>query len=42
MLTLSQLFLIAGCGLILLVCGIVDAREYARRRRVERMVRRCM
>ena len=29
--------LVSG-GLILLVCGIVDAREYARRRRI---VRRC-
>lgn len=38
MLTLSQLVLIAGCGLILLVCGIVDARELARRRRI---IRRC-
>lgn len=38
MLTLSQLFLIAGCGLILLVCGIVDARDYARRKRI---IRRC-
>ncbi len=39
MLTLSQLFLIAAGGLILLVCGIVDAREYARRKRI---IRRCM
>jgi hypothetical protein len=38
-LTLSQLVLIAGCGLILLVCGIVDARDYARRKRI---IRRCM
>lgn len=36
--TISQLFLIGGCGLILLICGIVDAREYARRKRI---VRRC-
>lgn len=37
--TLSQLALLAGGGLILLVCGIVDAREYARRKRI---IRRCM
>ena len=37
-LTLSQLFLLAAGGLILLICGIVDAREYARRKRI---VRRC-
>lgn len=36
--TLSQLVLVGGGGLILLVCGIVDAREYARRKRI---VRRC-
>ena len=38
MMTLSQLFLLAAGGLILLVCGIVDAREYARRKKI---VRRC-
>ena len=36
--TLSQLVLVGGCGLILLVCGIVDARGYARRKRI---IRRC-
>ena len=38
MMTLSQLVLVGGCGLLLLVCGIVDARDYARRKRI---VRRC-
>ncbi len=41
-LTLSQLALIAGCGIILLVAGIADAIEVARLARRERIIRRCL
>ena len=41
-LTLSQLALLAGCGLTLIVAGLIDAWDAARMRRRERIITRCL
>lgn len=40
--TLSQLAVMAGCGLTLIAAGLIDAWDAARMRRRERIVNRCL